>query len=41
VEQRAPDSAKDLPKRSWGAVLKGTLKKFKKDELTDRAAALI
>jgi membrane protein len=40
VEQQAPDSPKDLPKRSWGAVLKGTLKEFKKDELTDRAAAL-
>jgi membrane protein len=40
VEQRAPDSPKDLPKRSWGAVLKGTLREFKKDELTDRAAAL-
>jgi membrane protein len=40
VEQRAPDSPTDLPKRSWGAVLKGTLKEFKKDELTDRAAAL-
>jgi membrane protein len=40
VEQRAPDSPTDLPKSSWGAVLKGTLKEFKKDELTDRAAAL-
>ncbi|MGW5468025.1 YihY/virulence factor BrkB family protein [Streptomyces chartreusis] len=40
VERRAPDSPTDLPKRSWGAVLKGTLKEFKKDELTDRAAAL-
>ncbi|MFE5920712.1 YihY/virulence factor BrkB family protein [Streptomyces sp. NPDC056468] len=40
VEQRAPDTPTDLPKRSWGAVLKGTLKEFKKDELTDRAAAL-
>ncbi len=40
VEQRAPDTLTDLPKRSWGAVLKGTLKEFKKDELTDRAAAL-
>jgi len=40
VEQRAPQSPTDLPKRSWGAVLKGTLKEFKKDELTDRAAAL-
>ncbi|GAA4329885.1 YihY/virulence factor BrkB family protein [Streptomyces venetus] len=40
VEQRAPDKPKDLPKGSWRAVLKGSLKEFKKDELTDRAAAL-
>ncbi|MEV2212057.1 YihY/virulence factor BrkB family protein [Streptomyces sp. NPDC050997] len=40
VEERAPKSPTDLPKQSWGAVLKGTLKEFKKDELTDRAAAL-
>ncbi|MFF4586258.1 YihY/virulence factor BrkB family protein [Streptomyces sp. NPDC001388] len=40
VERRAPDSPTELPKRSWMAVLKGTLKEFKKDELTDRAAAL-
>lgn len=40
VERRAPDSPTDLPKASWKAVLKGTLKEFKKDELTDRAAAL-
>ena len=40
VAQRAPKSPTDLPKRSWGAVPKGTLKEFKKDELTDRAAAL-
>jgi Predicted membrane protein len=40
VERRAPDTPTDLPKRSWKAVLKGTLKEFKKDELTDRAAAL-
>ncbi|MEU5770033.1 YihY/virulence factor BrkB family protein [Streptomyces asoensis] len=40
VERRAPDSPTDLPKRSWKAVLKGTLKEFKRDELTDRAAAL-
>ncbi|HEY9437814.1 MAG TPA: YihY/virulence factor BrkB family protein, partial [Streptomyces sp.] len=40
VERRAPDAPTDLPKRSWKAVLKGTLKEFKKDELTDRAAAL-
>lgn len=30
----------DLPKRSWGAVLKRTAKEFKEDELTDLAAAL-
>jgi len=40
VEQQAPDSPTDLPKRSWMAVLNGTLKEFKKDELADRAAAL-
>ncbi|WP_342342111.1 YihY/virulence factor BrkB family protein [Streptomyces prasinopilosus] len=40
VEERAPDSPTDLPKRSWAAVLKGTVKEFQKDELTDRAAAL-
>ncbi|MET7657088.1 YhjD/YihY/BrkB family envelope integrity protein, partial [Streptomyces sp. NPDC005486] len=40
VERRAPDSPTKLPKRSWKAVLKGTLKEFKKDELTDRAAGL-
>ncbi|MFE6098011.1 YihY/virulence factor BrkB family protein [Streptomyces massasporeus] len=40
VERQAPDSPTDLPKSSWAAVLKGTLKEFKKDELTDRAAAL-
>ena len=40
VERQAPDTPTDLPKHSWGAVLKGTVKEFKKDELTDRAAAL-
>ncbi|MER7577546.1 YihY/virulence factor BrkB family protein [Streptomyces sp. NPDC126514] len=40
VEEQAPDTPTDLPKSSWMAVLKGTLKEFKKDELTDRAAAL-
>ncbi|MGW1273975.1 YihY/virulence factor BrkB family protein [Streptomyces sp. NPDC002491] len=40
VEERAPDSPARLPGHSWKAVLKGTLKEFKKDELTDRAAAL-
>ncbi|MFE0256181.1 YihY/virulence factor BrkB family protein [Streptomyces sp. NPDC059010] len=40
VERQAPDTPTDLPKRSWGAVLKGALREFKKDELADRAAAL-
>ncbi|MYS07791.1 ribonuclease BN, partial [Streptomyces sp. SID6041] len=40
VEERAPDRLSDLPKRSWMAVLRGTLKEFKDDELADRAAAL-
>jgi membrane protein len=40
VERQAPDSPTGLPQRSWGPVLKGTLKEFKKDELADRAAAL-
>jgi membrane protein len=40
VERREPDQPTQLPKRSWTAVLKGTVKEFKADELTDRAAAL-
>ncbi|GEC02456.1 hypothetical protein SSP24_01110 [Streptomyces spinoverrucosus] len=40
VERAAPDSPTKLPRRSWGAVLKGSLREFKDDELTDRAAAL-
>ncbi|MFJ7073869.1 YihY/virulence factor BrkB family protein [Streptomyces sp. NPDC098781] len=40
VEERAPDTPTELPKRSWWGALKGTLKEFKDDELTDRAAAL-
>ncbi|WP_314220648.1 YihY/virulence factor BrkB family protein [Streptomyces zaehneri] len=40
VERRTPDGPGQLPKRSWPAVLKGTLREFKDDELTDRAAAL-
>ncbi|MEU6807550.1 YihY/virulence factor BrkB family protein [Streptomyces sp. NPDC046831] len=40
VERAAPDTPAKLPKRAWGAVLKGSLKEFKDDELTDRAAAL-
>ncbi|MFG2794224.1 YihY/virulence factor BrkB family protein [Streptomyces sp. NPDC048419] len=40
VEERAPDTPAQLPKTAWGAVLKGSLREFKDDELTDRAAAL-
>ncbi|MFE7779073.1 YihY/virulence factor BrkB family protein [Streptomyces sp. NPDC057445] len=40
VERDAPDEPTDMRKRSWGAVLKRTLKEFKDDELADRAAAL-
>ncbi|MET9836028.1 YihY/virulence factor BrkB family protein [Streptomyces sp. NPDC006385] len=40
VEEKAPDTPSELSKRSWGAALKGTLREFKDDELTDRAAAL-
>ena len=40
VERAAPDSPAKLPKGAWGAALKGSLREFKDDELTDRAAAL-
>ncbi|WP_030689618.1 YihY/virulence factor BrkB family protein [Streptomyces globisporus] len=40
VEERSPDQLSQMPKQSWMAVLRGTLKEFKDDELTDRAAAL-
>ncbi|WP_443334823.1 YihY/virulence factor BrkB family protein [Streptomyces sp. CCNWLW230] len=40
VERREPDEPTELGKRSWWAVLKGTVKEFQDDELTDRAAAL-
>ncbi|NUQ95569.1 MAG: YihY/virulence factor BrkB family protein [Streptomyces sp.] len=40
VERAAPDSPTKLPKGAWAAVLKGSLKEFKDDELADRAAAL-
>ncbi|WP_251022459.1 YihY/virulence factor BrkB family protein [Streptomyces sp. ISL-10] len=35
-----PDSPAQLPKKSWGQVLRRTVKEFKDDELADRAAAL-
>ncbi|WP_258319035.1 YihY/virulence factor BrkB family protein [Streptomyces griseorubiginosus] len=40
VERDAPTTPTKLPKGSWGAALKGSLREFKDDELTDRAAAL-
>ncbi|THA79275.1 YihY/virulence factor BrkB family protein [Streptomyces sp. A0642] len=40
VERRAPDGPTEMPKKSWWAVLRGTLREFKDDELTDRAASL-
>lgn len=40
VERAAPDSLTKLPKGAWPAALKGSLREFKDDELTDRAAAL-
>ncbi|WP_436319554.1 YihY/virulence factor BrkB family protein, partial [Streptomyces zhihengii] len=40
AEGEAPDTPTDLGKKSWGAVLKRTVKEFQQDELTDRAASL-
>ncbi|MFI8002935.1 YihY/virulence factor BrkB family protein [Streptomyces sp. NPDC086010] len=40
VEAAEPDGPTKMPKRAWGAVIGGTLREFKDDELTDRAAAL-
>src|SRR3954454_12375414 len=37
---RDPDGPTDLPKESWMAVLKRTIKEFRRDNLTDWAAAL-
>ncbi|MET7745978.1 YihY/virulence factor BrkB family protein [Streptomyces sp. NPDC005385] len=40
VEDRAPNTPTQLPRHAWGEVLSGSVREFKKDELTDRAAAL-
>ncbi|WP_189036142.1 YihY/virulence factor BrkB family protein [Streptomyces daqingensis] len=40
TEEAAADSPGKLGGRSWKSVLRRTLKEFKEDELTDRAAAL-
>jgi membrane protein len=39
-EERAPKGPTGLPRRSWGGVLKRTVREFKEDNLTDLAAAL-
>ncbi|WP_374984678.1 YihY/virulence factor BrkB family protein [Streptomyces fradiae] len=38
--RKPPEGPAHMPLRSWGAVLKRTGKEFKRDDLTDRAAAL-
>ncbi|MFJ8668845.1 YihY/virulence factor BrkB family protein [Streptomyces sp. NPDC093600] len=40
VEREAPDRPTELSGKSFGQVLRRTLREFKDDELTDRAAAL-
>ncbi|MEU1127168.1 YihY/virulence factor BrkB family protein [Streptomyces sp. NPDC005899] len=40
VQDAAPDKPTDLPKKSFGQVLRRTFREFQDDELTDRAAAL-
>ncbi|MDX2935035.1 YihY/virulence factor BrkB family protein [Streptomyces ipomoeae] len=35
-----PEGPGSLPRRSWGAVLRRTVREFRDDELSDRAAAL-
>jgi membrane protein len=39
-EERAPEAPTRLQRRSWGGVLKRTVREFKQDNLTDLAAAL-
>ncbi|WP_138908293.1 YihY/virulence factor BrkB family protein [Streptomyces chryseus] len=40
VERDAPDALAQMPKKSWWAVLRRTVKELTDDELADRAAAL-
>ncbi|MEV8312416.1 YihY/virulence factor BrkB family protein [Streptomyces flavidovirens] len=40
VERDAPDELAEMPRKSWWAVLRRTVKEFTDDELADRAAAL-
>jgi membrane protein len=39
-ERYTPEQPRDLPARSWGSILKRTVKEFQDDNLTDWAAAL-
>ncbi len=39
-DPRKPDKLSDLPRRSWFAVLRRTIREFRDDECTDLAAAL-
>jgi len=40
TDQEAPEKPTKLPARSWGGVMKRTVREFKADNLTDLAAAL-
>jgi membrane protein len=40
MKKKAPADLTDMPKRSWWVSLKRTVREFKEDDLTDRAAAL-
>ncbi|EGX59244.1 ribonuclease BN family membrane protein [Streptomyces zinciresistens K42] len=40
TQDAEPQSLTELPRKAWGEVLKGSLREFQDDELTDRAAAL-
>src|SRR5579875_1042541 len=39
-EGTAPDTPRDMPKAGWLAILKRSIREFKHDDITDRAAAL-
>ena len=39
-DQKPPEEPSDLPARSWVQILNRTVKEFRDDDLTDRAAAL-
>src|SRR3954468_20272559 len=39
-KQTVPESPTDIPKAGWLAILKRSVREFKHDDITDRAAAL-